>query len=153
MLQKRHDLRNSKDSDLERQQLKLILNGAYGFFAIQATNFPRTRLVRESYLKNIGFRHRLGMAGDNVIQVTLLGAVRKEGKKPDLLYAVTSRRPEEKICNIIQAACAILSQSRIIFLGKILTILRCFDPRMVELCYTGEDFSDFFPVVLDNFFI
>jgi hypothetical protein len=77
-----------------------------------------------------------------VFQVSLLGAIRKKGKTPDLLYAITSHQPEEEIKNIIQISACILSQSRNIFFGKILAILRCFDPRKVEICYGGWCESD-----------
>ena len=142
MLQRRHTLKLENGPPLMREFLKLAINGTYGFFSIEAPNFPRTRIVRESYLKKMSFEARLGMGGKDVTQVSLLGAVHRKGTTPDLLYAITSRKPEDKIFNLIQVACAILSQSRNIFLGKILTLLRCFDPRKLELAYTGERYIE-----------
>lgn len=78
------------------------------------------------------------MSDENVFQVSLLGVVRKPKSKIDLLYSLTSHRPRAKISNLIQVAGTILGQSRNIFLGKILTILRFFDPSLVEIAYHGE---------------
>ena len=78
------------------------------------------------------------MKDGNVFEVSLLGAVAKEGKPPNLLYAVTSHRPLEKINNILQISGAILGQSRAIFFGRILSLLRLFHPGKMELLYCGE---------------
>jgi hypothetical protein len=97
-----------------------------------------------------------------VFEVTLLGAAsknysgeverqqtggehyRRQAKKagpPELIYAITSHQPRSKIKNVIQASAAILSQSRTIFFGKVLCLLRHYDPRLVELLYTGNGCS------------
>lgn len=108
-----------------------------GFCSIEGPNFPRTRVVSESYL-NKQKKTPLGMLDENVIQVSLLGTVQKPKRKIDLLYSITSKRPTAKISNLVQVAGTILGQSRNIFLGKILTILRFFDPALVEIAYHGE---------------
>jgi hypothetical protein len=109
----------------------------YGFCAIQGCSFPRTRIVSESYLrKRAG--SRFGLGDEHVYEVTLLGAAKRgPGKVPDLMYAVTSHRPQEKIVNLVQWSATILSQSKNLFLGRLLCFLRYFDPALVELLYTG----------------
>jgi hypothetical protein len=82
-----------------------------------------------------------GFNDGELSEVALLGAVRKEGKVPDLLYAVTSHQPKKAICNIIQVSGAILGQSRSIFFGKILLILRAFHPGFLEIAYCGEFYT------------
>jgi hypothetical protein len=113
----------------------------YGFFSIQSTSFPRTRLLSESYLKKYA-NSKFGFWGKDVYDVTLLGAAqycnRKKKGPPDLIYAVSSHQPRAEINNLIQAGAAILSQSRTIFFGKVLCLLRHYDPRKMELLYTGK---------------
>jgi hypothetical protein len=138
LLQLRHELLKVPNSELSRLLLKLAGNSVYGFGAIEGRNFPRTRIVSESYLKRMKWGDRLSLTGPDVYQVTLMGAVQKPGKRPDLLYAVTSHRPDERISNTIQMSANILGQSRVIFLSKLLFMLRCFDPRKVEVAYHGE---------------
>jgi hypothetical protein len=82
-----------------------------------------------------------GFNDGDLSEVSLLGAVCKEGKTPDLLYAVTSHQPKSPICNIIQISGAILGQSRTIFFGKILLILRAFHPGFLEIAYCGEFYT------------
>ena len=69
----------------------------------------------------------------------MLGAMKRANKAPDLLYTITMHRPEQKINNVLQLSACILSQSRTIFLGKILTLLRIMDPRKAEICYYDTD--------------
>jgi hypothetical protein len=139
-LQSRHELRKQKDQELLSLLFKLSGNGIYGFAGLEAFNFPKTRLVTESSLRKLSFKSRLAMGSPDVYQVSLLGAVRRKGKQayPDLLYAITSHRPEEKVRNALQVSSYILSQSRAIFLGKILVLLRCCDPRKMEIAYHGK---------------
>jgi hypothetical protein len=138
LLQRRHELLRVPNSELSRLLLKLAGNSVYGFGAIEGRNFPRTRIVSESYLKKKKLGDRLSLTGPDVYQVTLLGAVQKPDKYPDLLYAVTSHMPDERISNTIQMSANILGQSRVIFLSKLLFMLRCFDPRKVEVAYHGK---------------
>lgn len=77
-----------------------------------------------------------------MFEVSLLGAVTREGKVPDLLYAVTSHRPKEKIYNIVQWSGAILGQSRAIFFSKILAVLTYFSAGKVQITYGGKDASN-----------
>lgn len=86
-----------------------------------------------------GKRASLGLEGKNVFRVNLLGALLSPSAKPDLLYAVTMHRPNEKIRNILQLSAAILSQSRVIFLGKVLLLLRLLDPKKTEIAYHDTD--------------
>jgi len=55
------------------------------------------------------------------------------------LYAVEvpgSRRP---IFNNIAKACAVLSNSKVVFLSHVHVMLQCLDPRLAELCYIDTD--------------
>jgi hypothetical protein len=93
--------------------------------------------MSEKYLHdNKHVRDLLG--SPDLTQMTLLGAVEKKDAPPDLLYSLTFRQPRSEIHNILQVSGWILGGSRCLFLGKILTILRSFDPRKLEICYTGE---------------
>jgi hypothetical protein len=106
---------------------------------VESSNFARCRLVSESYLKkHCKNGDKYGLYGPDVFQVTLLGPMKRAQKPPELLYAVTSHRPKAKIFNLVQVSACILSQSRYLFFGKILTILRVFDPRKLEIAYLGE---------------
>ena len=139
-LQRRYDLRDSTaPSDvLARSLLKLTNNALYGFAALEASNFTTTRIMSESYLNKDKKKREL-LYSEDLMHVTLLGAKCREGEAPDLVYAVTFKQPRAEICNILQVSSWILSASRCVFLGKILTLLRCFDPRKLELCYTGKE--------------
>jgi hypothetical protein len=120
--------------------------GIYGYSAIEAVNFCRTRVVSESRLKDLGKNSPLGLFSPDVFQVTLLGAVIKEHRQPrrrrhpvDLLYCISSHCPQAKIRNILQWSGTILSASRCIFLGKLHAILVHFDPALLELTYCDTD--------------
>ena len=83
-------------------------------------------------------KHSLGLNDEDLYDVALLGAVRKEGRPPSLLYALSSHQHKQQIYNILQVSGQILGQSRAIFLGKVLLILRAFDPAKLEILYTGK---------------
>ena len=130
----------------------------YGFSAVEATNFPRTRLVSESYLvrrknQKLGLQQTLGMADGSIYEVSLIGAVQRGRQVPDLLYALTAHQPRQPICNIVQWSCQILGESRSIFLGKLLTILRVFSPGMLEITYTGKTMGEGVAMCTDNFLV
>ena len=230
MIQRRHDLKFLEGNHvLVSIVLKLLINGFFGFMALEAPNFPRTRLVTETTLRN--YNHRieklaallaaaaadgddevttearlqlerqkrakkcqLALSSGNVYEMSLIGVVsstpatrkrqrmeeeveeeeeeeeqvaggeddddagaskrrriqpkekketRKEKKKkkkskpkpPDLLYSVTAHQPDQPIFNIAQASGTILGNSRGIFLGKLIVLLRAFNPGMMEVLY------------------
>ncbi|CAM6055381.1 unnamed protein product [Sphagnum tenellum] len=137
LLQKRHELRDDPDASFRRTILKLQINSFYGFSAIQASNFSKTKIVSERHLLKNKDSLR-SMYAEDSFQVTLLGAMIKEGGPPDLLYAISSHQPKAEIKNTIQTAVQIVQNSRVVFMGKVLTILRTFDPRKAELTYTGS---------------
>jgi hypothetical protein len=112
-------------------------NGIYGFCSIESTNYTNTRIMSERYLHENKAKRDL-LLSENLQQLTLLGATLEPGKRPNLVYALTFKQPSSEIRNILQVSATILSSSRCVFLGKILTLLRCFDPRKLEICYTGE---------------
>jgi len=139
MLQRRYDLRKEPGSDLMRNLLKLVLNGFYGFCSLEASNFSRTRLVTESTLASRGFG-RIGIYDPRNFSVTLVGALdRGPRMTPNLLYAVSSHRPEAAIFNVLQVSGTILGESRNIFMSLILELLRSLDPRKVEIAYGDTD--------------
>ena len=82
-----------------------------------------------------------GFNDGDLSEIALLGAVRREGKVPELLYSVTSHQPRKEIFNVVQLSGTILGQSRSIFLGKVLAILRFFDPGKLEITYCGKSRS------------
>jgi hypothetical protein len=78
---------------------------------------------------------------EKLMAMSLLGVVDRleyEGKPPELLYSVTYAQPQAPIVNQIQLSAAILSESRSIFFGLILTILRVTCPSKCEITYLGE---------------
>lgn len=79
----------------------------------------------------------MGLNDGDVFEVSLLGAVTREGKPPDLLYAVSSHQPRAAICNLVQISGQILGQSRALFFGKLLVLLRFWDPAKMEVLYVG----------------
>jgi hypothetical protein len=210
MIQRRHDLKFLVGSFvLLSILLKLVINGFFGFMALEAPNFPRTRLVTETTLKNYTSKMlkrkrtleeddggggggggggraeqltqhqakkcKLSVTSGNVYEMSLIGVVsatpktssvtttttaaaavaeedmttdecrrpRGSGKRkkqakskpPDLLYSVTAHQPDQPIFNIAQASGTILGNSRVVFLGKIIVLLRAFNPGMMEIVY------------------
>jgi hypothetical protein len=81
------------------------------------------------------------------VDISLLGIVEKSVKlksgkqsiKPDLLYAVTTHNDGGKIRNLHHLGGTILSNSRKLFLGTILKLLRLLDSRKMEICYIDTD--------------
>jgi hypothetical protein len=70
------------------------------------------------------------------MQLCLLGAT--EGKKPQFVYAVTSKKEEAPTMNVNQIPADILSTSRVVFFGLVLKLLRYLDPAKAEICYIGK---------------
>jgi hypothetical protein len=61
--------------------------------------------------------------------------VTKGEPRPYLLYAKTVHNEGAKIVNLNMIAATILGSSRVVFLSKVLTLLRCLDPRLAVICY------------------
>jgi hypothetical protein len=59
-------------------------------------------------------------------------------KPPELLYSISSHQPDRPIENLVQASCAILGNSRPLFLSKLLLLLKACKPGCMEVMYTGE---------------
>jgi hypothetical protein len=118
----------------------LTTTGLYGYAALEARKYHRTRLVSESQLAK--FRrpnHPRGLFGHDVHDVTVLGALDKAaGKPPDLLYAVTYRRPKAATTNLVQWSGQILGLSKNLLFSKVLAFLRYFRPDSLEILYCGE---------------
>jgi hypothetical protein len=129
-----------------------IISINYIFIILQSTNFPKTRIVSESYLKRMG-KGRREKSGIDLDGITVLGVMRasrevteltrKKRKnanlgKAQLLYAMTKSRPEAKIVNSIQNSGMILSNSKTLYFSKVLCIFRYFDHRKIQLAYCGK---------------
>jgi hypothetical protein len=97
---------------------------------MQATNFSSTTVCSEKELASARCKK------ENIVQLTLLGATAPEVGYPELLYALTRRRPEAKIRNVLQMSACILSSSRVVFLGLLRRLAQLLDPRKAQLCYT-----------------
>jgi hypothetical protein len=112
--------------------------GFYGFGALQANNFSVTRVVSEKTLARKSKRSTLRTK--TLLQMSLLGVVTKDDENimPELLYSLTYSQPAAPIENQIQLSAAILSESRNIFFGLVLTILRVVDPGKCEITYLGK---------------
>jgi hypothetical protein len=136
-LQKRHELRLVPGSEKERNVLKLILNSVYGFCGVEQSNFPTTKIWNESTIARSRDK-KLALGSKDLVRLSLLGAVSRSDGPPNLLYAASFHNREAKIHNILQVSACILSKSRVIFLEKVLHLLRCMDPGKMELCYMGE---------------
>lgn len=121
-------------------------NGFYGYTSIQASSFPKTSIVSETTLRKLPeeekVRRLLPCRG---VSVTLLGCRDEEdddrARPPELLYAVTTGNENAALFNTLQVAVSILGQSKRIFFGMILTILRHYSPSMVSIAYcdTGRE--------------
>jgi hypothetical protein len=238
MIQRRHDLKFLPgNSVLLSTLLKVVINGLFGFFALESSRFPRTRIVTETTLgkyvnghkrrvrrrrrqgglagaaagddnvqdleaeaaaaaaereKRLAKNSKLGMCSGNVYEMSLIGVVshqrqqqqqqqQQQGRKrrrqeeeeeeemsgskrrrrsrrgdvtaetsstlpvagrrrtrtkpPDLLYSITAHQPDEPTFNLCQASGQILGNSRCVFLGKLILLLRAFLPGMVEMVY------------------
>jgi hypothetical protein len=87
--------------------------------------------------------HPRGLFGQDVHDVTVLGAVAKSGcgdkaAPPELLYAVTKRRPLAKTHNLIQWSGQILGLSKNLLFSKVLAFLRYFRADSLEILYCGK---------------
>jgi hypothetical protein len=119
--------------------LFLLTTGLYGYAACEARNYHRTRVLTESTLDRYKRpNHPRGLYGQDVHDVTVLGAVSKPDGPPELLYAVTSRRPLAKTHNLIQWSGQILGMSKNLLFSKVIAFLKYFRPDSLEILYCGE---------------
>lgn len=140
LLQDRYDLKKSKNPDLLLSNtLKLILNGFYGFSSIEQTNFKRTKFNLGSTLKKKNSKTGIRNYQDARINSLIFMGFKKVKKDMDFIYAVTRNNDGASIFNAVQISCCILSASRVMFLSKLLYILRVCDPGKVELAYWDTD--------------
>lgn len=130
-LQSRHELPNN--NGLASNTKKLVINSVYGFYGLEACNFPVTKIVNETTL---GKKYKKVLNSGEFVQLTLLGAV---GKNPELLYALTVEKPNAPIYNVNQIAACILGQSRKVFFELIYKLLTFLDPGKAEICYIDTD--------------
>ena len=124
---------------MESSLLKLVVNSFFGYSALNSTRFSKTRIISETYLT----QHRKKLAGlASALQVTLLGAVphaKPDKYPPSLMYATTWPRTDDRIENVSQVAGCILSNSRRVYLGRVLELLRAFHAGRVEPAYQDTD--------------
>ena len=68
---------------------------------------------------------------------------KRKDQFPQLLYALTRRRPEAPIQNLIQTSAWILASSKQVFYGKLCRLLNMLRMDSAELCYvdTGKTAS------------
>ena len=87
---------------------------------------------------------------DQTVHQSILGPVLRQtpgkGKKacgtkpkPEMLYAFTVKRPQQRVLNVNQISAQILGNSRTVFLGHVQRLLRHLDPRTSALCYNDTD--------------
>lgn len=158
LLQQRHNIKKAgggkipQEFLLKSNCLKLIPNSIYGYASLESTSFSKTTSVTESHLARVkkGCRY---VDNPNITDIKLVGYVdrRSEVEKttgvnaknvkvtPDLLYAVTHQNKGAAIQNFSQLSACILSQSRVVFLSKILILLCIMDPGKFELSYIDTD--------------
>jgi len=133
-------------SDLNLIQLlvKLVLNSSYGTTLMQSTSFSTSSIVTENHLKNKTASVEK-MAERGIMHINIVGfcknKVKKKKKKDhvNLIYSITTKSPHSSINNIPQLGTAILSSSRLCFLGMIHKLLKYYDPRKLEISYTDTD--------------
>ena len=75
------------------------------------------------------------------LQTKKLGGKKKY--RYDFLYSVVVSGREKTIKNCLPKAVAILSNSKVVFLGHIRTMLECLEPGLAELCYIDTDSAIF----------
>jgi hypothetical protein len=158
ILQQRHECK-LQGKMAEAEALKLIANGNFGFNGIQSSNYNDTTILTESALKR---SKSLKLAAHNVMHSHIMGLVntakrrkarlkKKYGnlapreridKVPDnyeFLVSITSSGGYKPIRNTIAQAVSTLSNSKVIFLQHVKTMLECLDPALAEICYTDTD--------------
>jgi len=116
----------------------------YGYAALEATNHPRTTILQQQQLQR-NEREKKVISGSTNVTLRLLGCVESKRKDqfPQLLYALTRRRPEAPIQNLIQTSAWILASSKQVFYGKLCRLLNMLRMDSAELCYvdTGKTAS------------
>ena len=125
---------------------------------MEPCSFPKTSLVNETTLSN-------QVKDPNLVSITLMGIVnpRKQtggprklkrlqqtaktarlfqssaAKGSKLLYAKTYHAPSQIIRNILQLACNILGESKIIFFSTLLFLESVINPALGSKCYGDTD--------------
>jgi hypothetical protein len=110
----------------------------FGYAAAEATNYSKTRIMTEKYLARM--QTWTQVFTDPESQISLLGVVDSASDEvpPQLLYAITEPNRDADVVNQLQFSACILNESRNIFFGKVVTILRYFMAEHVELIYLGK---------------
>jgi hypothetical protein len=110
----------------------------FGYAAAEATNYSKTSIMSEGYLARKGTWTQVFTDPD--AQISLLGVVESSSDEvpPQLLYGITESNEDAAIENQLQFSACILNQSKNIFFGKVLTILRFFMAEHVEPIYLGK---------------
>ena len=166
LLQRRHECKLA-GKHAEAEALKLVANGNFGFNGIQAVNYNDTRIISETGLvrsasakyaaENVMRINIIGLADvkarRRAVKAKRAARNRKKKKKKaaaakggggggdefEFLLCVTSSGKKKAIRNTIAQAVSTLSNSKVIFLSNVETMLDCLDPELAELCYTDTD--------------
>lgn len=148
LAQRRHDLVRNPDAvgGVEELTLKQLSNSAYGHSCMESRNFSSTTVVSDAHM----VKKRL-LDDPRVSDITLLGATLPPGLRtggggtgkketlPRLMFALTRSNTDAHITNLAQLAAAVLSSSRVIFMGALSELLtNLLNPYRAELAYTGK---------------
>jgi hypothetical protein len=166
MAQRRHDKQRSKGvgggvGNLEEQLLKQVSNSAYGYSCLENSRFSNTSVVTgETLAKNkiledprvsnvsvLGVSIRTPAAASSTQgRPSTMGQKKRPrrdtdaGRRdPQIIFAVTRANPDAHIENINQLGAAVLSSSRVLYLGDVSELLELMDPRLVEKLYSDTD--------------
>ena len=101
---------------------------------MEPTSFTSTTIVNESNLNTKRYKKQFN---GKITQLTLLGATSPDIGYPDLVYAVSRNKDDAKVTNILQMASAILSSSKVLFMGMLRKMMSLLDPALAQLCYCG----------------
>jgi hypothetical protein len=158
ILQQRHDCK-LQGKMAEAEALKLIANGNFGFNGIQSSNYNDTTILTESGLQrsksmklaahNVMHSHIMGIVDTTKRRKAIAAKRKKNGKSVadikqqqdnfEFLVSITSSGKYKPIRNTIAQAVSTLSNSKVIFLQHVKTMLDCLDPALAEICYTDTD--------------
>ena len=95
---------------------------------LRGSNFSTGVTMKETTLAKSKY-------GRELKDVILLGAVPKRERGAELLYLVVKDNIKQRTSNCLSFAASLLGNSRILFLGKICTLLNMLDPKLAVPCY------------------
>jgi hypothetical protein len=150
VLQLRHDHKLAGNT-LGSLTSKLFLNSIFGYSLLNPTKHDRTTVNLESTLVkkmskmqqddlvNISFLGCVDKQQQQQRQATATGVSRKRRAVPSMLYAVTVKNKKARVENLVHIGACILSRSKELFLGKLLTLMTILKPQMCVVTYLDTD--------------